>query len=75
VSQKLPVVTGDRLLRALQRAGFVVSRIKGSAHIMRHEDGRMVSVHVHKGQSIKRGTLLGILDDAGLTPEDLRKLL
>jgi predicted RNA binding protein YcfA (HicA-like mRNA interferase family) len=35
----------------------------------------MVSVHVHKGDTIKRGTLAGILDDSGLTADDLRGLL
>jgi predicted RNA binding protein YcfA (HicA-like mRNA interferase family) len=46
-------------VHALERAGFEVVRIKGSAHIMRHANGRMVSVHVHKGETIKRGTVAG----------------
>ena len=75
MSEKLPAIEGRRLVRALERAGFAVVRITGSAHIMRHADGRMVSVHVHKGAIIKRGTLAGILDDAGLTADDLRDLL
>ena len=75
MSEKLPAVEGGRLVRALERAGFTVVRIKGSAHILRHTNGRMVSVHVHKGTTIKRGTLAGILDDSGLTPDDLRDLL
>jgi predicted RNA binding protein YcfA (HicA-like mRNA interferase family) len=76
MSQKLPVVTGDRLVRALRRAGFVVIRIRGSAHVLRHAvTDRMVSVHVHKGRPLKRGTLLAMLEDAGLTVEQLRALL
>jgi predicted RNA binding protein YcfA (HicA-like mRNA interferase family) len=76
MSEKLPAVEGRDLVRALQRAGFFVARIRGSAHIMRHpETGRMVSVHVHRGETIKRGTLAAILDDAGLSVEDLRQLL
>jgi predicted RNA binding protein YcfA (HicA-like mRNA interferase family) len=42
---------------------------------MRHTNGRMVSVHVHKDATIKRETLAGILDDSGLTADDLRDLL
>jgi predicted RNA binding protein YcfA (HicA-like mRNA interferase family) len=75
MSEKLPAVEGRRLVRALERVGFAVVRIKGSAHIMRHADGRMVSVHVHKGTTIKRGTLASILDDAGLSADDLRDVL
>jgi predicted RNA binding protein YcfA (HicA-like mRNA interferase family) len=76
MSEKLPVVTGDRLVRALRRAGFVVVRIRGSAYVMHHSlTGRTVSVHVHQGKTVKRGTLAAMLEDAGLTPEQLRNLL
>jgi predicted RNA binding protein YcfA (HicA-like mRNA interferase family) len=75
VSDELPVVEGGRLVRALKRAGFEVVRIRGSAHIMEHPDGRRTSVHVHAGATIKRGTLSSILDDTGMTADDLRVLL
>jgi predicted RNA binding protein YcfA (HicA-like mRNA interferase family) len=76
LSEKLPAVEGGRLVRALERAGFIVIRVRGSAHILYHPATlRMVSVHVHQGRTIKRGTLSGILDDAGLSAADLRQLL
>jgi predicted RNA binding protein YcfA (HicA-like mRNA interferase family) len=75
MSEKLPAVEGADFCTRSSVAGFAVVRIKGSAHIMRHADGRMVSVYVHKGATIKRGTLAGILDDAGLSADDLRDVL
>ncbi len=76
MSEKLPVVEGGRLVRALQRAGFVVIRIRGSAHFTENpENGRRTTVHVHRGDTIKRGTPAAILDDAGLTVDELRALL
>ena len=76
MSVKFPAVEGGRLVRALERAGFDVIRVRGSAHIMYHrKTQRMVSVHVHQGRTIKRGTLSGILADAGLSIDDLRRLL
>jgi predicted RNA binding protein YcfA (HicA-like mRNA interferase family) len=76
VSKKLPAVEGGRLVRALQGAGFIVIRIRGSAHFMEHPaTGRRTTVHVHRGDTIKRGTLAAILDDSGLTVDDLTKLL
>ena len=76
MSERLPVVDGGRLVRALKQGGFTLVRIRGSAHIMENAlTRRMVSVHVHRGQSIKRGTRSAILDDAGLTADDLRRLL
>lgn len=36
----VPAVRGSRVVGALEKAGFVVGRINGSHHIMRHPDGR-----------------------------------
>ncbi len=42
---------------------------------MEHADARRTTVHVHSGQTIKRGTLAAILDDVGMTADELRSLL
>jgi predicted RNA binding protein YcfA (HicA-like mRNA interferase family) len=44
----VPAVRGDRLVRALEKAGFKIARITGSHHIMRHPDGRGTTVPVTK---------------------------
>ena len=75
MSKKLPIVDGDRLRRALQRAGFVVIHVRGSAHFMEHGDGRRTTLHIHRGQAIKRGTLSAILDDVGISADEMRDLL
>jgi predicted RNA binding protein YcfA (HicA-like mRNA interferase family) len=72
---QVPVLRGDRLVRALEKAGFKVARVAGSHHILRHPDGRGTTVPVHPGRDLAKGTLRGILDDVGLTAEDLRRLL
>ncbi len=71
----VPVVPGDRVVRALGRAGFDVARIRGSHHILRHADGRSTTVPVHRGRDIRPGTLRGILADVGLTVDEFRALL
>ena len=76
MSQKLPAVSGSDLIKALQRAGFVLRRQKGShVHLFRNADKRRVTVPVHGTIAIAEGTLKAILRDADLTVEDLRKLL
>ena len=42
---------------------------------MRHVDGRVTTVPVHKGQDIGRGLLRKILRDAELTREEFIQLL
>ena len=71
----VPLLRGDRLVKALMRAGFVVARIRGSHHILRHPDGRGATVPVHAGRDVARGTLRGILIDVDMTVEELKQLL
>ena len=71
----IPSVPGIKVVRALERAGFRVTRIKGSHHMMRHPDGRAVSVPVHPGRDMPKGTLRGILVIIGMDIEELRKRL
>lgn len=68
---QVPSVSGPRIVKALARHGFVVARVRGSHHILRHPDGRGTTVPVHAGRDVARGTLRGILSDVGLTPEQL----
>lgn len=60
------------LIRALERAGFLlVRKSKGSHWQFEHPDGRRTTVPVHKGSDIRPGLLRKILRDAELDPEDL----
>jgi predicted RNA binding protein YcfA (HicA-like mRNA interferase family) len=73
---RLPRVTGHEVVRALERAGFVSDRQRGAHIILIHPQlRRRVSVPVHAGKTVKLGTLKGILDDAGLSPEEFAQLL
>ena len=71
----VPSVSGERVVRALEKAGFVVARVTGSHHIMRHPDGRGTTVQVHPGRNVAKGTLRGILADINMHVEELRRLL
>ncbi|MEU4245550.1 type II toxin-antitoxin system HicA family toxin [Actinoplanes sp. NPDC026619] len=67
----LPCVSGARIVRALERHGSKVARVRGSHHVMRHPDGRGTTVPVHGNRDVPRGTLLGILSDVTLTIDQL----
>ena len=71
----IPAVSGAKLVKALERAGFAVTRVSGSHHVMRHPDGRTVIVPVHAGKDVAKGTLRNILSIVGMTADELRKLL
>jgi predicted RNA binding protein YcfA (HicA-like mRNA interferase family) len=71
----VPSLPGERIVRALERTGFKVARVRGSHHIMRHPDGRGTTVPVHPGRDVAKGTLRGILSDVGMSIEELQRLL
>ena len=68
-------VSGKELIRGLLKAGFLVIRVKGSHHRLRHPDGRVTTVPVHAGETIGPGLLGQILDDCDLTHDQLEALL
>ena len=51
---RLPILSGRKVIRALEQIGFEVLRQKGSHVRLKHEDGRVVTVPVHAGQDISR---------------------
>jgi len=75
VTTRLPILKGQQLIRALERAGFEALRQRGSHLRMRHPNGRVVTIPLHAGQDIGRGLLRKILRDAELTAEELITLL
>lgn len=71
---RLPVVSGRDLVRALRMMGFELDRQKGSHMILfRAEAPTTVTVPDHR--ELDRGTLRAILRQAGITPDELAKLL
>ncbi len=72
---KLPSLTPQRIIRVLEKRGFVLDRIKGSHHVYYHpEMRRRVVVPLHK-RDLPKGTLLEILKQAGISKKELRELL
>ena len=71
---RLPIVTWEQVTKALERAGFVFDRQRGSHLVYFHpESNRMVVVPKH--HEIKTGTLREILREAELSREDLNRFL
>ena len=65
-----PRPTGVDVVRALEKAGFKVIRIKGSHHFLQHPDGRTTVVPVHAGETIGPGLMSKILRDTALTADE-----
>ena len=64
---KLPDVSGKETRRALERLGFIFRRQSGS-HVILRRGSRGCVVPMHR--EISRGTLKGILDQAGVSVDE-----
>jgi len=75
---KLPRISGEEAIRALQRLGFVAIRQRGSHVVLKKQDadfneGITCVVPLHHELAV--GTLRGILRQARVTPEKFMKNL
>ncbi len=67
---KLPQLTGAEVVRKLKRLGFEEDHTKGAHVILRHATtGATTVVPCHGSKTVKKGTLHGILRQAGVTAE------
>jgi len=72
---KLKPVKAEKVIKALSKLGFQIVRQKGSHVIMKHPDGRVTVIPVHKGEEFGRGILREIIKDAKVSKEEFLKLL
>lgn len=77
MNQRLPSLKAKEVIRALERAGFAPSRTSGSHCRLIHSSNpaRKVTIPVHGSSGLKRGTLRGIISQAGLTVAEFLALL
>jgi len=71
MTPRLPARSAKDIIPILERRGFRQVRQSGSHIILRHPDGRRVTVPVHANRDLGRGLLRQIMRDADLTVEDL----
>jgi len=72
VHNKLPVVSGKKIIKALVKIGFEAKMAKGD-HVVLNKDYKVFSVLLHN--PVKKGTLRNILKQAEISIEEFNKLL
>jgi predicted RNA binding protein YcfA (HicA-like mRNA interferase family) len=76
MSRRLPSLKPREVLQALRRAGFFVHHASGNHYVLKHPDNpaKRVTLPYHR-HDLKRGTLLSIIEEAGLTVDAFIDLL
>lgn len=75
MSEKLPRVTAEEVVKALESVGFSFARQSGSHKIYKNQEGKRVTVPYHAGKILHPKLLKSILRDADLTLDKFRELL
>lgn len=75
MSPPLPRITAKQIIPVLERAGFVFQRQSGSHRIYRNAEGKRVTVPFHAGTILHPKLLKSILNEAGMSIEDLVRQL
>lgn len=65
---------GEQVVKVFQLAGWSIARVR-SSHVILEREGFVatLSVPVHKGKNVKRGTLRDLIKDAELSVEEFLK--
>jgi predicted RNA binding protein YcfA (HicA-like mRNA interferase family) len=73
---KLPVVSGNDVIKALIKGGFVVVRQKGShVRLEKISNGNIINITVPLHNPLKKGTFIKIMKDARITRNEFIDLL
>ena len=76
MSNKQTVLSGKDFVKLLEKLGFIIIRINGSHYRLKHEDGRITTIPVHKNNDLPKGLMKKIIrDDLKLDLEDFEKLV
>jgi len=68
---RLPSLKPKKVIQALQRAGFYEDHVRGSHHYFKHPNNSHLLVVVpYHNKDLKRGTLLSIIAQAGMTIDE-----
>jgi len=60
----------------LKRTGFKVIRVNGSHHRLKHDDGRVTTIPVHKNTDLPKGLLRKIVrEDLKLEMDEFAKMI
>ena len=70
----LPVLSGREAVRAFEKAGWEVSRQRGS-HMILTREGHIASLSVPDHKEVARGTLRSLIRNSGMTVEAVTELL
>lgn len=76
MNQRLPSLKAKEVIKALKKAGFVERPSSGKHLVLKHPIfKKIIPIPIHGSKDLKRGTLFGIIEMAGLSVKEFIDLL
>lgn len=75
MSEKLPKVTANEMIKIVEKFGFRFSRQSGSHKIYKNDEGKRVTIAYHSGKILHPKVVKSILVDAGLSVHEFKKMM
>ena len=75
MSEKLPRVTANEMIKIVEKLGFRFSRQSGSHKIYKNDEGKRITIAYHSGKILHPKVVKSILADAGLSVDEFKKML
>lgn len=72
---KLPLLSGEKICKILNKLGFKEIRQRGSHKCFRHDDGRRTVVPIHPSKKIGKGLLRRIINEIQLSRNEFLDLV
>jgi len=75
MSEKLPRVTANEIIKIVEKLGFRFSRQSGSHKIYKNDEGKRATIAYHSGKILHPKVVKSILVDAGLSVDEFKKMM
>jgi predicted RNA binding protein YcfA (HicA-like mRNA interferase family) len=75
MSEKLPRVTANEMIKIVEKLGFHFSRQSGSHKIYKNDEGKRVTIAYHSGKILHPKIVKSILVDVGISVDEFKKMM
>ena len=75
MSEKLPRVTANEMIKIVEKLGFHFSRQSGSHKIYKNDEGKRVTIAYHSGKILHPKIVKSILVDAGISVNEFKTMM
>lgn len=75
MTDKLPRISADKVIKVIEKLGFILVRQSGSHKIYKNEMGTRITIPYHTGKTLHPKVIKQILKDVDISIEEFNKLL